>query len=100
MRLSIGDDDWSWHVDVYRVVPTQRALHPSLRVLTISDSGDGQTSVWRGPGERSASLELSLQEIAEIRWVDLLERREDLLCSVSEDEAMAPLEASFGRRRG
>lgn len=48
LRSRFGNsDDRSWHGDTYKVIPLLAAFHADLCLLSLADSGNPQTLLWR-----------------------------------------------------
>lgn len=72
LRALVGNDDLSWHGDVYKVVHFIHDFFPSLNYRTINTHGNYQTIVWKESRSEFAPIYNSLEEISRLDYVNLI----------------------------
>ena len=86
-RAATGNQDKSWHGDVFKCVFVLHDFYPGLNYRTIVGSGNPQTLVWRSNlGGREPRFN-SLETISRLTYFDLMDEKA-ILRESSEEEAI------------
>jgi hypothetical protein len=87
-RKALGNDDGSWHGDVFKIVFYLHDFWPSLNYRTIVGRGNPQTIVWRSNGFPRKPVFNSFEAISRLSYFDLRENI-GVLKEASEEDAIA-----------
>ena len=96
IRHSLGNPDWSWMGDVFKVGYFIRDFMPQFNLRTFE--GHGQTVVWRGTQRAFTPTVGEVGRIAAMDYMDMIETYRDALCVSSDEEIYARLAADLGSR--
>ena len=87
-RSAAGDDNQSWHGDVFKIIFYIHDFWPGLDYRTIIGSGNAQTLVWRGNSSQRQPLFNNLERISRLTYFDLQDHIAVMQSSL-EEEAIA-----------
>lgn len=84
-RAAHGKNNFSWHGDVYKMVPTIHDFFPQFSYLTISANGNPQTLVWFEPRTDFAPKFDRLEPIDRLDYYDFVDLKGELF-NIYDDE--------------
>ncbi|MCX5946783.1 MAG: class I SAM-dependent methyltransferase [Cyanobacteria bacterium] len=94
LRRSHGRiEDGRWHGDTFKTIPLLRLFNPDYRILTVVDSGNPQTFLWkplRHANPRSEKTETAFKAVNTLAQCDYIWflQNHDLYNPCSEEEAI------------